>query len=940
MCRKFSLAASLVVIFGLFISNAAFAAIVEVRIANGNDDIEEHLPAGNMDITSSDVEMPYENAGKGNLQMTGLRFVGIDVPQGAAIKNAYLEFTCDETKDGTLAVSLLIEGDLSPNAAALTTTTGNLSARTTTAAKAIWEPADWTAAGQTDQSSNIGPVIEEIVGQSGWSRGNALVLILRDNPDNPSEGTRGAESYDGDATAAALLHIEWGPQSKATSPVPADGQTDVSRDGILSWNAGVFAAAHDIYFGTSLDDVTNATRANALGVLVSQGQSAATYDPGRLEFGQTYYWRVDEVNAPPSNAVIQGDVWSFTVEPFVYAVQNIIATASSFDGVSGPENTINGSGLNADDQHSIEVVDMWQTDPADPGPIWIQYEFDGIYKLHEMWVWNYNVQFEAILGFGFKDVTVEYSTDGVDWQSLGDVEFAKAASNATYTANTVVDFGGAAAKYVRLTANSNWGGLPQMGLSEVRFLYIPAHPREPQPADGATGVDPQAPLTWRAGREAGSHEVYLGSDPAELTLVETVGQATYAPGNLEFGSTYYWQIVEVNAVEAISAWEGAVWNFSTETYALIDGFETYNDDIEAGTAIFDTWLDGWVNDNGATVGYFDAPFAEKTIVHSGGQSMPLAYDNTASPFYSETERVFDSAQNWSVNGADALVLYFQGVPGPFVELASGKIIMGAAGADIWNAADEFRFVYKPLNGNGSIVAYVESVANTDPWAKGGVMIRETLDAGSTFAAVYSTPGNGCRYQARLTSDVAAVSDSGVATPEQIALLAPHWVKIERIGNSFNGYYSTDGENWTSMSWNPQTIAMTSNVYIGLALTSHSAGVLASAEFSDIATTGNVTGQWAVETIGPAQPEGNGNGSLYVTLEDATGKTATAVHPAGDAAVLLGGWNEWAIPYSDLSGVNLGRVEKMIIGVGNRANPSAGGDGLVYIDDVGFGKPAQ
>jgi hypothetical protein len=435
---------------------------------------------------------------------------------------------------------------------------------------------------------------------------------------------------------------------------------------------------------------------------------------------------------------------------------------------------------------------------------------------------------------------------------LGDVEFAKAASNATYTANTVVDFGGAAVKYVRLTANSNWGGLPQMGLSEVRFLYIPAHPREPQPADGATGVDPQAPLTWRAGREAGSHEVYLGSDPAELTLVETVGQATYAPDNLEFGSTYYWQIVEVNAVEAISAWEGAVWNFSTEAYALIDGFETYNDDIEAGTAIFDTWFDGWVNDNGATVGYFDAPFAEKTIVHSGGQSMPLAYDNTASPFYSEAERVFDSAQNWSVNGADALVLYFQGVPGPFVELASGKIIMGAAGADIWNAADEFRFVYKPLNGNGSIVAYVESVANTDPWAKGGVMIRETLDAGSTFAAVYSTPGNGCRYQARLTSDVAAVSDSGVATPEQIALLAPHWVKIERIGNTFNGYYSTDGENWTSMSWNPQTIAMTSNVYIGLALTSHSAGVLASAEFSDIATTGNVTGQWAVETIGPAR----------------------------------------------------------------------------------------
>ncbi len=127
--------------------------------------------------------------------------------------------------------------------------------------------------------------------------------------------------------------------------------------------------------------------------------------------------------------------------------------------------------------------------------------------------------------------------------------------------------------------------------------------------------------------------------------------------------------------------------------------------------------------------------------------MPLAYDNSSTPFYSEAERVFASAQDWTLNGADTLVVHFQGVPGAFTELASGKIILGAAGADIWNAADEFRFAYKPLNGNGSIVALVDSVANTNAWAKGGVMIRETLDAGSAFAAVYATPGNGCRYQA-------------------------------------------------------------------------------------------------------------------------------------------------------------------------------------------------
>jgi len=720
----------------------------------------------------------------------------------------------------------------------------------------------------------------------------------------------------------------------AVDPQPANGQTDVPRDPVLRWTPGDFAATHRVYFSDSFNDVAN----GAPSALIADGITEAQVEPGRLAYETTYYWRVDEVNSAPDFTVFDGIVWSFTVEPFVYPIQGVTATTNAIsDAGAGPENTVNGSGLNANDEHSIAATDMWLTVPGQKS-VYIQYEFDRVYKLHELLVWNYNVQFELILGFGLKGVTVEYSENGTDWKVLGDVEFARATAKATYTANTTVDFGGVAAKYVRLNVNSGWGMLGQYGLSEVRFFYVPVNPREPQPADGAAGLDPATTLSWRPGREAASHEVYLGTDPADLPMVGAVGQASHAPADLTFGSTYYWQIVEVNETEAVTAWAGEVWSFSTKEYELIEGFETYDDDIDAGTTIFGTWLDGWVNDNGSIVGYFDAPFAEQNIVRTGRQSMPLQYDNTASPFYSEAERTFASAQNWTVHGADTLVVCFQGVPQPFAQLASGKIVLGAAGTDIWNAADEFRFAYKQLNGNGSIVAYVESVANTDPWAKGGVMIRETLDAGSTFAAVYATPGNGCRYQARLTTDVAAVSDTSVATAGQIAMTTPYWVKIERVGNTFNGYYSTDGENWTAMSWNPQTIAMASNAYIGLALTSHATGVLGSAEFSNVTTTGNVAGQWAVETIGVEQPEGNDAGPLYVTLEDATGKAATVSHPAADGAVLLAGWNEWLIPMSQFTGVNRSRVEVMRIGVGNRVNPTAGGTGIVYIDDIGYGRP--
>ena len=219
-------------------------------------------------------------------------------------------------------------------------------------------------------------------------------------------------------------------------------------------------------------------------------------DVGRLDFGQTYYWRVDEVNAAPDSTIFQGSVWSFTTEPFAYPIANIIATSNgTSDEVAGPENRSTAPASTPTTSTRSTAADMWLANPPADEPLYIQYEFDRVYKLHEMLVWNYNVQFELILGFGLKDVTVEYSENGTDWTVLGDVEFAKATAKATYTANTTVDFGGVPAKYVRLNVNSGWGMMGQFGLSEVRFLYIPAQAREPQPADGAADVEAGTALT-------------------------------------------------------------------------------------------------------------------------------------------------------------------------------------------------------------------------------------------------------------------------------------------------------------------------------------------------------------------------------------------------------------------------------------------------------------
>ncbi|MCX5644527.1 MAG: discoidin domain-containing protein [Phycisphaerae bacterium] len=728
-------------------------------------------------------------------------------------------------------------------------------------------------------------------------------------------------------------------EGQATDPQPEPGQTDVPSDVVLSWTAGEFAQTHDVYLGLSSTDVGDASRTAPLGLLAGQDQSNSSFAPTGLEFGQTYYWRVDEVDASAS-AIVKGEVWSFTVEPLAYAINTVTATASSAQANMGPENTVNGSGLSANDQHSTDASQMWMSAGAQPN--WIQYQFDQVYKLTEMWVWNSNQMIETFVGFGAKDVTIEYSEDGVAWTTLAGVPvFAQATGAASYTYNTTVDFGGALAQYVKLTLNASWGGLAQTGLAEVRFFQIPVQAREPQPASGATGVDLNVTLNWRQGREAASHQVYFSSDQNAVTdgtaAAVTVTDHSYSPASLQFGTTYYWKVDEIGAAATPGTQAGAVWNFTSQEYAAIDDFESYNDD---DNRIYDTWLDGLVNNNGSIVGYFQAPFAEQTIVHGGKQSMPVEYNNVKAPYYSEAEQDFSSAQNWTDNGVDSLVVYFQGRALSFLDKGASSYLMGGSGTDIWNSADQFRFAFQSLSGNGTIIAKVESVGNTDPWAKGGVMIRESLDPGARFAAVYATPGNGVRYQARLLAASAATSDTAVATPEQIALKTPVWIKLDRSGNNFSCSYSTDGVKWTALSWNPQSITMTGTVYLGLAVTSHNAAAATTVEFSNVATTGGVTGAWQVQAIGVAQPS-NDPAPLYVVVQDSAGKSKVVTHP-DPLATTATAWQQWRIPLSEFTsaGVKMTAVKKLIIGVGDRASPKAGGAGLLYIDDIGYGHPAS
>ncbi len=729
--------------------------------------------------------------------------------------------------------------------------------------------------------------------------------------------------YEGDYVATQ-------PKSKrsAGSPTPDDKATDIPSDPTLSWKAGPFAATHNVYLGTSFDDVNTADLSKA----VSKGQAEISFKPTTaLEYGKTYYWRVDEVNAAPTNTVFKGDVWSFTVEPYAYPIPgaSITATASSQDkSTTGPANTINGSGLTGD-LHSTVSDAMWVSSMTGAAPVWIRYQFDKVYKLQELWVWNHDTEMEPVLGYGFKDVTIETSTDGTTWTALKDLQFARAIALPSYAHNTTVDMGGVMARYVRLTAKSNWSmiGLKACGLSEVRFYYIPTEARAPQPGQYAENVTLGAALDWRPGRDVTSHTVVFGSDKAAGTATsKSVTTHGFTPGALDFGTTYYWKVDEVGT----ATYPGSIWSFTTQQFATVEDFETYTD--KAGGEIFTAWVDGYTNGNGSLVGYINASsgtFGETNIVHGGRQSMPFEYNNVKTPFYSEAERSFDTTQDWTVSGANSLALWYRGYPAGFTDKGNNAFTVSSEGTDIANNSDQFRFVYKPLSGNGSITVKVDSLVNTNAWAKAGVMIRETLEPNSKYALCVMTPGNGAAFEWRANTGGTHTSRNTTG------LTVPYWVRITRTGNTFKGERSADGKTWTQIDVD-QNITMAPNAYVGLCVTSHNAGVYTTAEFSSVSTTGTASGAWQNVSIGVTQWN-NGAAPLYVTVTDKAGKSKTVVN-SNAAAVNASAWTQWPIAFSDLTGVNLAAVKKLTIGVGDRANPKAGAAGMLYFDDIAFGKP--
>jgi regulation of enolase protein 1 (concanavalin A-like superfamily) len=212
--------------------------------------------------------------------------------------------------------------------------------------------------------------------------------------------------------------------------------------------------------------------------------------------------------------------------------------------------------------------------------------------------------------------------------------------------------------------------------------------------------------------------------------------------------------------------------------------------------------------------------------------------------------------------------------------ATNTYTVAGSGADIWGTNDGFQYLYQTLSGDGEIIARVASMENTGPWAKAGVMIRETLADNAREAYVVITPSNGVQWSSRTSVG----GTTTATTPNTGTAFTPTWLRLVRSGNNFTAFRSTTG---TAGSWiqigSPRAVTMGSTVYVGMVVSAVQNEVLNQATFTNLSITGNLNAGPVANSL-PA-PAGVSVGSATSTsLNVSWSGIAIAGDTNGDGAV--------------------------------------------------------
>jgi len=550
------------------------------------------------------------------------------------------------------------------------------------------------------------------------------------------------------------------PPKTAYEPNPSDGVKFVLPDVELSWTAGFAAKLHYVYFGDNFDDVNNA--------IVGFPQAETTYTPGTLELDKVYYWRIDEFDGVNTH---KGDVFSFRTMPEIPITDPDLicwwkldegsgTNALDWSGhgnhgtlTNGPQwvDGYDGGALNFDgiDDSVIYRFDE-ETMSAYTVVMWVKADTlgqpnnAGVFASRDSSAAGFQLSVD-----GTNPGNYRYHTDPID-QTMGPVtlDWIHLAAicdgtNTTfyYNGDEVETINAAHPEFNKygIGVNRNESLWFDGTIDNVRIYNKVLTAEEiqlamrgdplvswgPNPSPGSTPyIRDATPLSWSPGDNALQHDIYFGTERdavADADESDTTGiyrgrqgGTFYTPPEVEWGGgPYYWRVDEYNTDATIST--GSIWSFTVADFIGIEDFEDYND--YPPDEIFNTWIDGWeVPTNGSTAGYPDPNFGqgehfvETNIVHGGGQSMPLFYENNFK--YSEATMTLVWPRDWTEEGVGVLSLWFYG--------------------DASNAAEP---MYVALNGIATVYHDNPDAALIATWTEWRIDLQEFAAQGVNLANV-------------------------------------------------------------------------------------------------------------------------------------------------------------------------------------------------------------
>ncbi len=444
----------------------------------------------------------------------------------------------------------------------------------------------------------------------------------------------------------------------ASGPKPADGAMLSDTWVNLSWRPGDLAVSHDVYIGDNFDDVDSGAEGTF------QGNQTGTF----IVVGFPGFAFPD--------GLVPGTTYYWRVDEVNEAEPNSPWRGKVWSVSVPPKTAYFPDPADSAESVSVDVQLSWTPGYGS--------------KLHTVY-------------FGETFDEVDSATGG---QTQGSAEFSPGTLKIAKTYYWRVD-----EFDITETHKGNvWSFTTEGSVSS------------PSPAKGAIDVTQTPVLTWTPGLGA-THEIYFGTDAGALEKKASgnLGSESYEPGQLEWNTTYYWRIDEVNNANTDSPWTGPLWSFTIANFLVVDDFEDYD---VGNNEIWWSWIDGLGyashptlpphpgNGTGSMVGdETTGSYMEESIVHGGNQSMPVFFDNSILR-YSEVEKTLTYPRDWTENGVNKLSIWFRGVSD--------------------NAAET---LYIALNGNAIVTNDNPNAAQVDTWTEWNIDLQAFADQGVNLTNV-------------------------------------------------------------------------------------------------------------------------------------------------------------------------------------------------------------